>query len=44
MAALFLLVIFMALIARTYIGDSTSPYGMCYTHSGRSIPCDAIAK
>jgi len=29
-------------IARTYIGDSTGPYGTCYATSGRAVPCAAL--
>jgi hypothetical protein len=39
---LMLLLFVAAMIARTYIGDSHSPYGMCYAPSGRTVPCDAI--
>ena len=38
--ALFLAII--ALFARTYIGDSPSPYGTCYAASGRAVPCKAL--
>jgi hypothetical protein len=27
-------------IASSYIGHSTSPYGVCYAASGRSVPCE----
>jgi hypothetical protein len=43
-AVLFLLVTFAALIAQTYLGDSTSPYGTCYAASGRTVPCEAIGR
>ena len=29
-----------AMIASRYVGHSTSPYGVCYARSGRSVPCD----
>jgi hypothetical protein len=32
-----------AALASTYFGHATSPYGVCYGSSGRSIPC-ALAK
>jgi hypothetical protein len=28
------------LIASSYIGHSSSPYGVCYADSGRSVPCE----
>jgi hypothetical protein len=28
------------LIASSYVGHSSSPYGTCYAPSGRSIPCE----
>ena len=30
-------------VVRSFLGDSSSPYGVCYGPSGRSIPC-ALAK
>jgi hypothetical protein len=38
-----LLMVVIGLLASTYIGHATSPYGVCYGTSGRSIPC-AIAE
>jgi hypothetical protein len=38
--ALFLAII--ATFARTFIGDSPSPYGACYATSGRAVPCKAL--
>ena len=40
--ALALLLVFTAFIALTYVGHSTSPYGMCYAPTGRPVPCEAI--
>jgi hypothetical protein len=28
------------MIASSYIGHSSSPYGVCYAASGRSVPCE----
>ena len=33
-----------AAIAASYFGNSTSPYGVCYASSGRSVPCAAAAR
>lgn len=41
--AIALLGTMMFAIARTYVGHSPGPYGVCYGTSGRSIPC-AVAK
>jgi hypothetical protein len=30
-------------IASLYVGHSSSPYGVCYSPSGRSVPCSATA-
>jgi hypothetical protein len=27
-------------IASQYVGHSSSPYGVCYAASGRSVPCE----
>jgi hypothetical protein len=27
-------------IASQYVGHSSSPYGVCYAGSGRSVPCE----
>jgi len=32
------------LVASSYLGNSTSPYGTCYAPSGRSIPCAAVKR
>jgi hypothetical protein len=32
------------LIASSYVGHSTSPYGVCYSTAGRSVPCAAVAR
>jgi hypothetical protein len=42
-ATIVLLMVVIGLLASTYIGHATSPYGVCYGASGRSIPC-AIAE
>lgn len=31
-----------SLIASTFVGEAHSPYGACYGHNGRPIPCAAI--
>jgi hypothetical protein len=31
-------------LARTYFGHSSSPYGVCYGSSGRSVPCSLVAQ
>jgi len=41
--ALVLLALVIALLGHTYIGHSSSPYGVCYGASGRSIPCAVAA-
>jgi hypothetical protein len=28
------------MIASAYVGHSSSPYGVCYAASGRSVPCE----
>ena len=30
-------------IARSYVGHSPGPYGVCYGSSGRSIPCEVAS-
>jgi hypothetical protein len=32
------------LIAASYVGHSPSPYGVCYSARGRSVPCAAVAR
>ena len=32
------------LIAASYVGHSASPYGVCYSTSGRGVPCAAIQR
>ena len=32
------------LIASSYMGRSSSPYGVCYAASGRSVPCAALPR
>lgn len=34
----------MALIASRYVGHSSSPYGVCYAASGRSVPCELVGR
>ena len=41
--ALVLLAFALALLGHTYVGHSTSPYGVCYGASGRSVPCAVTA-
>ena len=36
--------VLMAALASTYFGHSTSPYGVCYGASGRSVPCAVVAR
>jgi len=33
-----------ALIASRYVGRSSSPYGVCYAASGRSVPCGLVGR
>lgn len=33
-----------ALICAGYLGKSTSPYGACYSSSGRNVPCEVLAR
>ncbi len=33
-----------ALIASTYFGDGSSPYGMCTAPNGRSVSCALLEK
>jgi hypothetical protein len=33
-----------ALIAASYMGRSSSPYGTCYASSGRSVPCALVRR
>lgn len=30
------------LIAASYVGHASSPYGVCYSETGRSVPCAAV--
>jgi hypothetical protein len=32
------------LIASSYVGHATSPYGVCYNAAGRSVPCAAVVR
>ena len=32
------------LVASRYIGHSSSPYGVCYAASGRSVPCELMPR
>ena len=41
--ALILFALMLALLGHTYVGHSSSPYGVCYGASGRSIPCAVAA-
>jgi hypothetical protein len=43
LAGLVLLMI-SVLIASTYFGHSSSPYGACYAKSGRSVPCELLPR
>jgi hypothetical protein len=31
-------------IGWSYVGHSSSPYGVCYAPSGRSVPCAALPR
>jgi hypothetical protein len=31
-----------AVIASRFVGHSSSPYGVCYAASGRSVPCALV--
>jgi hypothetical protein len=33
-----------ALAARSFVGSSSSPYGVCYATNGRAVPCEAIKR
>jgi hypothetical protein len=37
-------IVLAAAIGYSYLGHSSSPYGVCYVHSGRSVPCAALAR
>jgi hypothetical protein len=39
-----LLLLICVLIASTYFGHSTSPYGACYVKSGRQVPCELLPR
>ena len=41
---LVVLILVAVTIARSYFGESSSPYGVCYAASGRPVPCDAIGR
>jgi hypothetical protein len=41
---LLLCLVVASLIARSFVGSSTSPYGTCYGSTGRSIPCELSLK
>jgi hypothetical protein len=32
------------LIGSSYVGHATSPYGVCYSAAGRSVPCAAVVR
>jgi len=40
--ALCALLLLLGLLATTYVGSSSSPYGTCYAASGRAVPCNAL--
>ena len=42
--AIVLLVLLVLVVGGTYIGHSPGPYGTCYGTSGRSIPCELVAR
>jgi hypothetical protein len=37
-------ILFAAAIGYSYLGHSSSPYGVCYTPSGRSVSCAALSR
>ena len=39
-----LLLLVAGLIASTYVGHASSPYGVCYNAAGRSVPCAALPR
>lgn len=41
---LLLLASVLGLIAWSYLGTSSSPYGTCYGTSGRSVPCELVKR
>ena len=41
---LVLLLVVAAVVARSFFGDSSSPYGTCYGTNGRAVPCAAIKR
>jgi hypothetical protein len=43
-AAILAWLLLAGLIASSYVGHATSPYGVCYSEAGRSIPCAAVAR
>ena len=42
--AILLLVLLVLVVGGTYVGHSPGPYGTCYGTSGRSIPCELVAR
>jgi hypothetical protein len=44
LAAATLLAAIVVLLARTYVGHSPGPYGVCTTPDGRSVTCDAVKR
>ena len=35
-------ILVVAVIGGSYIGHASSPYGVCYAASGRSVPCTVV--
>jgi hypothetical protein len=44
LATLFGWLVLAAAIGLSYLGHSSSPYGVCYARSGRSVPCAALTR
>lgn len=42
--AIILLALVLVLLGSTYVGHASSPYGVCFGKSGRTIPCAVLGK
>jgi hypothetical protein len=38
------LLAFLAALGKTYVGHGSSPYGVCYGPTGRSVPCEVASR
>ena len=37
-------IVLVGLIGSAYVGHSSSPYGVCYAASGRTVPCALVRR